>query len=121
MMANKLHQLFVISSVLQMSRSNLGGTMSGAKRIIICAVIFACVFANVVQAEQQTYYYYFKDRINLELLSDQLAVQFQPGSDPDAAVLLARSNVPVAEQKDIGLQQWRIPEWPIHRLIVIQV
>jgi len=78
-------------------------------RPFLCALILVLILGITAFADAPTHYYYYQERIELELITDQVAVQYHPGVDPAALpAQLAKSRYPIDGQKEIGVGQWRL-------------
>ncbi len=77
--------------------------------LVISGVMLVCVLCNLAAADTPAHYYYFNERIDLELIPDQIMVRYLPGADPAGTqTALARTSTPVKTQSALGFGNWQV-------------
>ncbi len=78
-------------------------------RIGMCGVLLVCVLSGIALADTPAHYYYLNERIDLEIIPDQVVVQYHAGADPAGTMdALGRSANPVVAQKSLGFDEWHV-------------
>ncbi len=83
--------------------------MRSSLRVGLFSVVFVLILTGLGLADTPTHYYFFNDRIELELIPNQVAIQYRPGADPNSTpTALARGNRLVADQQAVYAGRWHL-------------
>jgi subtilisin family serine protease len=80
-------------------------------RVFLITIFFVFLGCSLGTAQTPTFYYYQGGAVELELVNNQLAVQYQPGIDPAVqSAAMARAGVSIVTTTPTGIGAWYVAE-----------